>query len=37
MMNKMGISEFRFGDFGKKMSVGGGLGNLQFFCHLKEH
>ena len=33
MLNK--ISEFGSGDFGKKMSVGGGLGALQFFGHLK--
>ena len=35
MVNKMAISEFLSGDFGEKMSVGGGLGALQFFGHLK--
>ena len=35
MMNKMAISEFGSGDFWGKMSVGGGLGALQFFGHLK--
>ena len=35
MLNKMAISEFRSGDFGKKMSVGGGQGALQFFRSLK--
>ena len=31
----MAISKFGSVDFGKKMSVGGGLGALQFFGHLK--
>ena len=35
MLNKMAISKFWFVDFGKKMSVGGGLGALKFFGHLK--
>ena len=35
MVNKMAISEFWFGDFWEKMSVGGGLGALQFVGHLK--
>ena len=35
MMNKMVISEFWSGDFWEKMSVGGGLGTLQIFGHLK--
>ena len=35
MLNKMAVSEFRSGDYGKTISVGGGLGALQFFCHLK--
>ena len=35
-MNKMAISEFWSGDFGKKMSVGGGLGALQFFLSHKK-
>ena len=35
MMNKMAISEFSSGDFGKIIGVGGGLGTLQFFGHLK--
>ena len=35
MLNKMAISEFGSGDFGKEISVGGGLGALQFFGHLK--
>ena len=30
MVNKMAISEFWSGDFWEKMSVGGGLGALQF-------
>ena len=34
-MNKMAISEFWSVDFGKIISVGGGLGALQFFGHLK--
>ena len=33
--NKMAISEFLSVDFGKIFSVGGGLGALQFFGHLK--
>ena len=37
MVNKMAISEFWSGDFWeKKMSVGGGLGALQFFWSLKK-
>ena len=35
MVNKMAISEFWSGDFGEKMSVGGGLGALQFFWSLE--
>ena len=35
MLNKMAISEFLSGGFGKRLSVGGGLGVLQFFGHLK--
>ena len=35
MVNKMAIPEFWPGDFWEKMSVGGGLGALQFFGHLK--
>ena len=31
----MAISEFWSGDFGEKISVGGGLGALQFFDHLQ--
>ena len=31
----MAISKFLSIDFGEKMSVGGGLGALQFFGHLK--
>ena len=31
----MAISEFWSGDLGKNLSVGGGLGALQFFGHLK--
>ena len=31
----MAISEFWSGDSGKIISVGGGLGTLQFFVHLK--
>ena len=31
----MAISEFRSVDFGKIISVGGGLGALQFFWSLK--
>ena len=34
MPNKMAISKFLIGDFGKKTSVGRGLGELQFFGHL---
>ena len=34
MVNKMVISEFCFGDFGEKKSVGGGLGS-NFSGHLK--
>ena len=34
MLNKMAISEFWSDDFGKMISVGGGLGALQFFGHL---
>ena len=37
MVNQMAISEFRSGDFWEKMSVGGGLGALQFFDHVKGH
>ena len=36
MMNKMSISEFWSTDFWEKMSVGGGLGALQFFLSLKK-
>ena len=36
MMNKMAISKLLSVDFGKKMSVGGGLGPLQFFRSLKK-
>ena len=36
MVNKMDISEFWSGDFWEKMSVGGGLGALQFFWSLKK-
>jgi len=36
MLNKMAISEFSFGDFGKKMSVCGVLGAFQFFWSLKK-
>ena len=32
----MAMSEFGFGDFGEKISVGGGLGALQFFWSLKK-
>ena len=35
MVNKIAISELCSGNFGGKMSVGGGLGALQFFGHLK--
>ena len=35
MVNKMAISELWSGDLGEKMSVGGGLGALKFFGHLK--
>ena len=35
MVNKMAISEFWSGDFREKTSMGGGLGALQFFGHLK--
>ena len=35
MLHKMAISEFWSSDFGKKISVGGGLGALQLFGHLK--
>ena len=34
-LNKMDISEFWSDYFGKKMRVGGGLGALRFFGHLK--
>ena len=34
-LNKMAISEFWSVDFGKIISVGGGLGTLQFFWSLK--
>ena len=34
MLNKMAISEFWSDDFGKMISVGGGLGALQLFGHL---
>ena len=36
MLNKMAISKFWSVDFGKKMSVGGGLDALQFFWSLKK-
>ena len=36
MLNKMAISEFWSDYFGKKMSVGGGLGALWFFQSLKK-
>jgi hypothetical protein len=35
MLNKMAISKFRSGNFGKQMSVGEGLVALHFFGHLK--
>ena len=35
MRNKMAISKFWSVDFGETISVGGGLGALQFFGHLK--
>ena len=35
MLNKMAISKFWSGDFGKIISVGGGLGALHFFRSLK--
>ena len=35
MLNKMAISEFWSSDFGENMSLGGGLGALQFFRSLK--
>ena len=35
MLNKIAISEFWSSDFGKKISLGGGLGALQLFGHLK--
>ena len=35
MLNKMNISEFCSTDIWEKKSVGGGLGALQFFGHLK--
>ena len=34
MLNQMAIQNFRSGYFGKRMSVAGGLGALQFFGHL---
>ena len=34
-LNKIAISEFWSVDFGKIISMGGGLGALQFFGHLK--
>ena len=36
MLNKMAISKFLSGDFGKKMSMGGGLVALHFFWSLKK-
>ena len=36
MLNKMASSEFRSGNFGKTISVGGGLSALQFFWSLKK-
>ena len=36
MLNKMAISEFWPVDFGKTISVGGGLAALQFFWSLKK-
>ena len=36
MLNKMAISEFWSDNFEQKMSVGGGLGALQFFGLLKK-
>ena len=36
MLNKMAISEFWSDYFGKKMSLGGGLGALRFFWSLKK-
>ena len=36
MVNKMAISEFFSGDFGVKMSVGEGLGAIQFLVTLKK-
>ena len=36
MVNKMAISEFRSDAFAEKMSVGGGLGALQFFWSLEK-
>ena len=35
MVNKMTFPEFSSGEFWEKMSLGGGLGALQFFGHLK--
>ena len=36
MLNKMTILEFGSFDFGKMISVGGGLGALQYFWSLKK-
>ena len=36
MMNKIAISGFLSDDFWEKMSVGGGLGALQFFWSFKK-
>ena len=36
MLNKMAISEFWSSDFGKIISLGGGLGALQYFWSLKK-
>ena len=35
MLNNMAISEFCSADFRKIIGLGGGLGALQFFGHLK--
>ena len=35
MLNQMAISEFWSDDFGKMIRVGGALGALKFFGHLK--
>ena len=34
-LNRMAITKLRSGNFGGEMCVGGGLGALQFFGHLK--